>query len=83
MENAARSINLDGSASYRWIERSDRPNNFKSLERRQYPLRSWTAPELRFVTTSFAILLHRLEIPLGHTHAWHAVADLMLRFSRP
>jgi hypothetical protein len=23
-----------------------------------------------------------LEIPLGHTQAWHAVADWMLRLSR-
>jgi len=30
----------------------------------------------------YAFVLHRLEIPLGHTRAWHAVADLMLRFAR-
>jgi hypothetical protein len=30
----------------------------------------------------YAFVLHRLEILLGHTRAWHAVADLMLRFAR-
>jgi hypothetical protein len=30
----------------------------------------------------FAFLLHRLEFPLGNTHAWHAAANLMLRFLR-
>lgn len=27
----------------------------------------------------YAFLLHRLEIPLGSTPAWHAVANFMLR----
>jgi hypothetical protein len=30
----------------------------------------------------FAFLLHRLEFPLGQTHAWHAIANFMLRFLR-
>ena len=30
----------------------------------------------------FAWTLHRLEIPLGHTQAWHAVANFMLSFPR-
>jgi hypothetical protein len=30
----------------------------------------------------FAWTLHRLEIPLGHTHAWHAAANFMLSLSR-
>jgi hypothetical protein len=34
------------------------------------------------VAAPFAWTLHRLEIPLGHTQAWHAVADWMLRLSR-
>ena len=27
----------------------------------------------------FAYTLHRLEIPIGQTAAWHAVSDLMLK----
>jgi hypothetical protein len=38
---------------------------------------------LHWVTTFaalFAFLLHRLEFPLGNTHAWLAAANLTLRF---
>jgi len=34
------------------------------------------------VAAPFTFVLHRIEIPLGATAAWHAVSNLMLRFWR-